>query len=136
MAVQYLRACIKRKYRFTEGISSQHLLATYRNDNDPVRAFLAECCLLREEGAPINCDIQQRDFYRAYCNWYDDNGNRSRPSVQQFRRALTHAADVYDIKQLEKHSHGKHYYIYTLTPEARQRYGIEHFDSAYHGTGL
>ena len=136
VAVQYLRACIKRKYRFTEGISSQHLLATYRNENDPVRAFLADCCVLREEGAPLNGDIQQRDFYRAYCNWYDDNGNRSRPSVQQFRRALTHASDVYDIKQLEKYSHGKRYYIYTLTPEARQRYGIEYFDNAYHDTGL
>jgi P4 family phage/plasmid primase-like protien len=136
VAVQYLRACIKRKYRFSEGISSQHLLATYRNDNDPVRAFLAECCLLREEGAPINGDIQQRDFYRAYCNWYDDNGNRSRPSVQQFRRALTHAADVYDIKQLERKSCGKHYYIYTLTEEARQRYAPQSYDYAYHATGL
>lgn len=136
VAVQYLRACIKRKYRFSEGISSQHLLATYRNDNDPVRAFLAECCLLREEGAPLNGDIQQRDFYRAYCNWYDDNGNRSRPSVQQFRRALTHAADVYDIKQLERKSGDNRYYIYTLTKEARQRYAPQSYDYGYHATGL
>lgn len=134
VAVQYLRACIRRKYRFTEGVSSQNLLTAYRNDNDPVRAFLSECCTVRPEDMPIYGDITQQDFYKAYCNWYDENGNRSRPSVQQFRRALRHASDIYDIKQLEKYSHGKRYYIYTLTPEARQRYG--YFDNAYHGTGL
>lgn len=117
-----LKKAISRKYVFTESKASRALLETYRNENDPVRTFLNECCILRDKCKPLNDGINTKRFYNIYCAWYEETGNRSKPSVQQFRRALTHATDVYKIDDLERKLHGIRYYIYTLNEEARRRY--------------
>ncbi|WP_405344641.1 phage/plasmid primase, P4 family [Ruminococcus sp.] len=123
VAVRMFKATIARRYRFIESASSRQLLEEYRGENDPVRNFLSDCCKLRQQGEPLNDGITQHRFYEVYCNWYASNGNRSAPSSQQFRRALAHAADVYDIKSIERGSNGQRFYCYTLTDEARRLYG-------------
>jgi len=122
ISVRALKNTMKA-YKFTESQASRQELSEYRDENDPVKRFLNECCILREENTVLRDGITQQRFYEIYLEWYRKNGNRSAPTVQQFRRSLTQATDVYNIKDLEKKSGNNRYYIYTVTEEARKQYG-------------
>lgn len=122
VCVKALKRTIARKYKFTESTRSKILLAEYRDENDPIRLFIDDCCILREDGAPTRDGITTKVFYQAYCQWYRENGHNSPPTATGFNRALAAATDIYDKNKLIRKSGNDRYYIYTLTDEARRNY--------------
>jgi putative DNA primase/helicase len=46
--------------------------AAYRNDEDLMKHFLDDCCLMGS-----TCEVKASEFYKAYQRWCDENGHRS-----------------------------------------------------------
>ena len=63
--------------------------AAYRADMDPLRDFIAECCLVAPNAwAPID------DLWHAYDRWRQENGEKLFLTRRQFGERLTHRGHV------------------------------------------
>jgi putative DNA primase/helicase len=62
---------LRQQGHFTESDLSKAAIAEYREETNPARAFLAECCEAGfGEGAMVSCSV----LYDAYCKWCKSHG--------------------------------------------------------------
>lgn len=121
-AIVALKTAIKNHYTFTESMESKKALTAYKAENDIVQEFFINCCVMRKD-YKCNDNITQQALFNAFLTWARNCNYRSLPSLREFRRSLSEFVGV-DIKDLERKSNGKRYYIYTLNEEMKRELNL------------
>ena len=121
-AIVALKTAIKNRYTFTESTESKKTLTAYKAENDIVQEFFISCCVMRKDYKCTD-NITQQALFNAFLTWARNCNYRSLPSLREFRRSLSEFVGM-DIKDLERKSNGKRYYIYTLNDEMKRELNL------------
>lgn len=121
VAISALKTAIKNRYKFTESAESKKTLTAYKVENDIVQEFIIDCCVVRNR---YNDNITQQVLFDTFLAWARNCNYKSLPTLKEFKRSLAEFIGVADVKELNKKSNGKWYYIYTLTDEMKKEFGL------------
>lgn len=115
-----LKEVIQNGYKFDIPSTCKNELTEYKAENNPVQRFYNECCVMREKKQKDNCTaVKMYEVFKAWC--ISNNGNHP-VSKQNFNKELTALFKVEKIKDIQKTINGTYYFIFTLTPEAKEEY--------------
>lgn len=124
-AVMAARKVIENGYRFDIPEECDQALKDYELSNSPSIQFFEECCRIRPKGE-IRDNCTTRRIHEAFRQWCFDNSGSYVPKVPAFRKEIAGHIGC-DESMLRRQLHGYWYYVFTLTDEAKQAYGM--FDS-------
>lgn len=124
-AVMAARKVIENGYRFDIPEECDQALKEYELSNSPSIQFFEECCRIRPKGE-IRDNCTTRRIHEAFRQWCFDNSGSYVPKVPAFRKEIAGHIGC-DESMLRRQLHGYWYYVFTLTDEAKQAYGM--FDS-------
>ena len=124
-AVMAARKLIENGYRFDIPEECDQALKEYELSNSPSIQFFEECCRIRPKGE-IRDNCTTRRIHEAFRQWCFDNSGSYVPKVPAFRKEIAGHIGC-DESMLRRQLHGYWYYVFTLTDEAKQAYGM--FDS-------
>ena len=124
-AVMAARKVIENGYRFDIPEECDQALKEYELSNSPSIQFFEECCRIRPKGE-IRDNCTTRRIHEAFRQWCFDNSGNYVPKVPAFRKEIAGHIGC-DESMLRRQLHGYWYYVFTLTDEAKQAYGM--FDS-------
>ena len=86
-AVLAAKEVVSNNYHFVEPKSQIETRKEYREENNSVLSFLAECCEKSEDVDCMKGWCTTGTLYHIYCQWCKDNGRRFKSSVE-FRRQI------------------------------------------------
>lgn len=119
-ALSRFRAAYLNGCRFTIPDESRALLEEYKKANSPIVQFYTECCMERPEGR-ISDSCTTARMHEAFKAWCREHTGGYIPAVPLFKKEIAQYIRV-DEGALTKKIHGNHYYIFTLTGEAKEIY--------------
>ncbi len=121
-AVMAARKVIENGYRFDIPEECNQALKEYELSNSPSIQFFEECCRIRPKGE-IRDNCTTRRIHEAFRQWCFDNSGSYVPKVPAFRKEIAGHIGC-DESMLRRQLHGYWYYVFTLTDEAKQAYGM------------
>lgn len=124
-AVMAARKVVENGYRFDIPEECNQALKDYELSNSPAIQFFEECCRMRPK-SEIKDNCTTRRIHEAFRQWCFDNSGSYVPKVPAFRKEIAGHIGC-DENMLRRQLHGYWYYVFTLTDEAKQSYGM--FDS-------
>lgn len=124
-AVMAARKVVENGYRFDIPEECDQALKDYEISNSPAIQFFEECCRMRPK-SEIKDNCTTRRIHEAFRQWCFDNSGSYVPKVPAFRKEIAGHIGC-DENMLRRQLHGYWYYVFTLTDEAKQAYGM--FDS-------
>lgn len=114
-AVHALKDTISRGHKFTVSATSESLLQEFKQENDIVYQFIAECCEPLHNDKAF--DVTAQNLYVAFGNWCDEQGEHYKMKKSEFKQSLCNYLKV-DEKKLEIRFKYGRYYPLTLTAQA------------------
>lgn len=116
-AVIGLKDTISRGHKFTVSATSKKLLQEFKQENDIVYQFIAECC---EPLHKDKCfDVTTKTLFIAFGNWCDEQGESYKMKKKDFRQSLCNYFGVDEKTLYVPVSYGRYYPI-TLTAQAKK----------------
>ncbi len=124
-AVMAARKVVENGYRFDIPEECDQALKDYELSNSPSIQFFEDCCRIRPKGE-IRDNCTTRRIHEAFRQWCFENSGSYVPKVPAFRKEISGHIGC-DESMLRRKSGGYWFYVFTLTDEAKQAYGM--FDS-------
>ncbi|HEZ7985908.1 MAG TPA: phage/plasmid primase, P4 family [Ruminococcus sp.] len=121
-AVMAARKVIENGYRFDIPEECDQALKDYELSNSPSIQFFEECCRIRPKGE-IRDNCTTRRIHEAFRQWCFENSGSYVPKVPAFRKEISGHIGC-DESMLRRKSGGYWFYVFTLTDEAKQAYGM------------
>ncbi|MBR4319681.1 MAG: hypothetical protein IKP69_06490 [Oscillospiraceae bacterium] len=115
-AVMALKTTISRGHKFTVSATSEMLLQEFKQENDIVYQFIAECCEPLHKDK--NFDVTAQSLYIAFGNWCEEEGEHYRMKKSEFKQSLANYLHT-DEKNLIVHTNHGDYYQITLTENGK-----------------
>ena len=116
-AVMALKDTIRRGHKFTVSATSETLLQEFKQENDIVYQFIAECCEPLHNDK--NFDVTTQTLYIAFGNWCEEQGERYKMKKSEFKQSLCNYFKT-DEKKLEIRFKYGRYYPITLTQQGKE----------------
>ncbi|MDD6490157.1 MAG: primase-like DNA-binding domain-containing protein, partial [Clostridia bacterium] len=108
----------------------------YKEDNDPVRQFFAECCQFRQGKFKVikDNDYTRREIYSTYKYWYKENVSSYYNSVSE-KKFKDDILEILAEGEIEKDDaifkyNGGRYYAITLNDDGKKYYNEFMFEKA------
>lgn len=124
LAVMEFKKTIENNYTFTVSAKSKELLEEYKIENDIVLQFINECCEIRTTYDNVTTKV----LYDAFKTWCFQNGERYIPKKSQFSEGICNFYGVEPTRtgrnKIQRIVDGKHYFLHTLTQEAKKELHI------------
>lgn len=128
LLVPFLMQTVSNNYSFDIPECCAALKEQYKEDNDPVRQFFAECCQFRSGKFKVirDSDYSRRDIYSTYKYWYRENVKEysSCVSERKFRDSIVDILAEGGIEEKDAvfGYNGGRYYAITLNYEGKMYY--------------
>lgn len=120
LALQALKAAIKRGYRFTHTNEAEKALAKLKRNNQQGVAFFTECCTMQGNSRKGHRQ-KQTAIHDAYRQWFAENYPDSKCIIRGFSAEIARYLGVSEEDILTKYN-GYWYYTFELTQDAKERY--------------
>lgn len=133
LLVPFLMQTVNNNYSFDIPDCCITLKNQYKEDNDPIRQFFAECCKFRDGKYKVikDKDYSRRDIYATYKYWYKENISTYYNSVSEkkFKDGIVDLLSECDIAEKDAvfDTRDGRYYIITLNDN-----GIMYFNELMH----
>lgn len=128
LLIPFLMQTVNNNYTFDIPDSCLALKEQYKEDNDPVRQFFAECCQFRSGKFKVikDNDYTRREIYSTYKYWYKENVKEYSACVSErkFRDSIVDILAEADIEEDDAvfGYNGGRYYAITLNDDGKQYY--------------
>ena len=128
LLIPFLMQTVNNNYTFDIPDSCLALKEQYKEDNDPVRQFFAECCQFRSGKFKVikDDDYTRREIYSTYKYWYKENVKEYSACVSErkFRDSIVDilAEGGIDEDDAVFNTKNGRYYAITLSDEGRMYY--------------
>ena len=115
-AVMALKDTINRGHKFTVSATSEMLLQEFKQENDIVYQFIAECCEPLHNDKAF--DVTAQNLYVAFGNWCEAQGEHYKMKKSEFKQSLANYLHIEEKKLIVHTNHGDYYKI-TLTENGK-----------------
>lgn len=128
LLIPFLIQTVSNNYAFDIPDCCVTLKEQYKEDNDPIRQFFAECCQFRNGKFKVirDDDYSRRDIYATYKYWYKENVKEYSACVSErkFRDSLVDilAEGGIDEEDAVFEYQGGRYYAITLNDDGKMYY--------------
>ncbi|UNT94246.1 hypothetical protein KWG61_06475 [Allobaculum sp. Allo2] len=120
-AVLAAKEVVENEYRYTEPSTSIGLRQEFRQDNNSILAFMAECLEITDDTSCMEPWCTSGKVYDIYARWCQDNGRRAKSS-SEFRKQLSSELNKPYPALVQRKNTGRFFNCIRLTDEAIHEY--------------
>ena len=123
VAFQALIGAVQRGYQFTRPAALDLTVKQLRRNNCPSIDFFESCCTEYDDATTnIKHCMKKRDIHEIFAKWCKINAPSAYiPNAREFYRDILQYKHLPD-GALVKTLHGYNYYLFTLTPDAKEEF--------------
>lgn len=123
LAFQALVGAVQRGYRFTQPDTLALTVKQLKRNNCPSIDFFESCCTEYDDATTnIKHCMKKRDIHEIFAKWCKINAPSAYiPNAREFYRDILQYKHLPD-GALVKTLHGYNYYLFTLTPDAKEEF--------------